>query len=234
MKHISLNYGGKFFKNVSVKTDYYVLKKVFTLTNETNIKSYDSNNNLIIESNVNIKDIDFIPNIYNLEIKNIIKKMNLYGEKKECIINSDCHKIREHVGIKSEERIFPLYNTSGNPFEYYSSKQHKDQYKKKVIMSSSGKLSPFYDNGKYGTTQDSMYFIVLEDHEGEKLVKILNSSLYKFLIKICQWGNFRNEPKLLSYLKYPKIEKEIEINDNYINEYFKLNKNEIMIINNFM
>ena len=69
-----------------------------------------------------------------------------------------------------------------------------------------------------------MYFIVNNDAEGEHLIKILNSSLYTFLIKICQWGNFRNEQKVFSYLKYPKI----TIN---INSYFKLSDNEIALIN---
>lgn len=45
-----------------------------------------------------------------------------------------------------------LYNTSGNPYGYYSSKPHKYQYIKKVILSNSGKLKPFYDEGIYGTT----------------------------------------------------------------------------------
>ena len=90
-------------------------------------------------------------------------------------------------------------------------------------MSCSGKLSPIYDDGKLGTTQDSMYFIVETQEEGLFLVDILNSNLYKFLIKICQWGNFRNEVTLFNYLKYP--------NSIDINNYFKLNKEEIDFVN---
>lgn len=249
--HISLNYGGKLFKNVSVKTDYYILKKINDKAKpkiKTYIKCYNGKNNLIDECEMIIQSIDFIPNVFNQEIKNIFEKINKYGEKRECIINSDCHKIREHVlsdthknftenfirGPKSEINKYPLFNTSGNPFEYYSSRPHKDQFKKKVIMSSSGKLAPFYDDGKYGTTQDSMYFFVLDKDSGEKLVKILNSSLYKFLIKICQWGNFRNEPKLLSYLKYPVIATNTDITDKYINEFFKFDENETKQIQKFI
>lgn len=233
--HLSLNYGGKLFKNVSVKTDFYVLKKnKLNFNVKTNIKCYDNKNNLIDESNTIISNIDFIPNIFNNEIKNIFEKINKYGEKRECIINSYCHKVREHVGIKSVERKYPLYNTSGNPFEYYSSKPHKDQYKKKVIMSSSGKLSPFYDDGKYGTTQDSMYFIVSNKSEGDEMVNILSSELYKFIIKICQWGNFRNEANLFTYIKYPVIDNSKEMTDKYIYDYFKLNQIEINTINNFL
>jgi hypothetical protein len=51
----------------------------------------------------------------------------------------------------TDEYIYPLYNTSGNPYGYFSSKKHIDQDKKKVILSCSGKLSPKYDDGYYGT-----------------------------------------------------------------------------------
>ena len=43
-------------------------------------------------------------------------------------------------------------------------------------MSCSGKLSPIYDDGKLGTTQDSMYFLVETNEEGQLLVDILNST----------------------------------------------------------
>ena len=67
------------------------------------------------------------------------------------------------------------------------------------------------------------------DIEGQQLIKILNSQLYVFLTKICQWGNFRNEQKVFSYLKYPKIT-DTEIDNEYVNNFFKLSENEINII----
>jgi adenine-specific DNA-methyltransferase len=226
--HVSLNYGGKLFKNVSVKTDYYILKKNNIVKKSTKIECYDNKNKLIMNSNLIIHGINFIPNIFSEDIQNILIKINKKGESRKCIINSDCHKITKHVNLKSDIFIYPLYNTSGNPFKYFSSKPHKDQYIKKVLMSNSGKLKPFYDKGDYGTTQDAMYFVVNNEIEGLNMVKILNSILYKFLMKICQWSNFRNESSLLSYLKYPPLKNEI--NENLINIFFGLNENEIKII----
>lgn len=179
-----------------------------------------------------INKIDFIPRYYSDDIQTILRKISINGEHRKCIINSFCHKTRKHVSHMdniTKEHIYPLYNTSANPYSYFSSIKHFDQDKKKVILSCSGKLKPIYDNGKYGTTQDSMYFIVNSKLEGKQLIRILNSQLYVFLIKICQWGNFRNEQKLFSYLKYPPIINE-KINDEYVNNYFKLSKNEINII----
>jgi hypothetical protein len=233
LEFLALNYGGKLFKNVSVNTDFYVLRKTKNDNKFlTIVECYDKKNNMVMTNTFKITNVDFIPKFYSTEIQSIMNKITITGENRVCIINSYCHKIREHVSHideKTNEHVYPLYNTSGNPYDYFSSKKHFDQDKKKVIMSCSGKLTPFYDNGKYGTTQDSMYFIVNSYLEGQQLVNILNSKLYVFLTKICQWGNFRNEQKLFSYLKYPKIN-DTKIDDVYINKYFNLTQKEIDIL----
>jgi len=233
IEYLGLNYGGKLFKSVSVNTDIYVIHRTKKNNEKTRIECYDRKHNMILKCKCCVKNIDFIPMYYSDQIKAIFKKINKYGEKRKCIINSSCHKVRDYVchkDNKKKEHKYKLYNTSGNPYNYFSSKKHIDQNKKKVILSCSGKLSPIYDKGIYGTTQDSMYFLVDNDFEGEQLVKILNSSLYVFLTKICKWGNFRNEQKVFSFLKYPIITQQ-EITDKYINDFFKLSKNEIDILN---
>ena len=222
---IKLNYGGKYFENVSVKTDYYVLKN----SNEANyntIVEYVVNNETVHSNVILSKTLKFIPNIFNEHINSIFNKINLYGKQYECIISSDCHKTRSHVKkCKNDIFKYPLFNTSGNPYEYFSSKPHKNQYSKKVILSNSGKISPFYDDGKLGTTQDSMYILVNSSKEGYIIINTIKSKLYTFLIKICQWGNFRNEAQLFTYLKYPT--------KNKIN-YFNLTETEMKIIDSSM
>jgi len=143
------------------------------------------------------------------------------------------YKVRDHVKKGSDEIYkYKLYNTSGNPFDYFSVKPHKHQDLKKVILSNSGKLAPFYDDSEYGTTQDSMYILVESKKEGNVIVNTINSKLFTFLIKICQWGNFRNEASLFSYLKYvdSKQVKKNKIDENYINKYFNLSLEEIYYI----
>lgn len=237
--HISLNYGGNYFDGVSVKTDFYVLKNApyLNTTTTTNIKCYNKKSQLLFSSQCNIdNNVHFIPSLYSNEIKNIINKINTIGVSRICVSTSDCHKVRNHVQ-KGENAIFkyPLYNTSGNPFGLFSSKEHKDQTKHKVLMSSSGKLSPFYDNGIYGTTQDSMYFLVNDENEGKFMVGILNTKLYVFLINICHWGNFRNEPLLLSYLKYPLWNNlnNIQNMNDFVFKYYDLSVDEIKVIDEY-
>lgn len=225
--HLSLNYGGEYFEGVSVKTDYYVLKNSKENI-KTDIDCYYNKTKYNFSCVIDRK-IVCIPNLYNAHVESILKKIQKYGKEYVCIMNSDCHKVRPHVKqINDKEYKYPLFNTSGNPFSYFSSRAHKNQYDNKVILSNSGKLGPFYDNGVLGTTQDSMYILVKNKKEGDCLVNTLNSTLFKFLIEIMQWSNFRNEAKLFSYFKYPNIDKNID--DDFIMKYYNLDKKEIQFV----
>ena len=229
---MKLNYGGQFFKSVSVKTDYYVLQNCDNQNSMKTIDYYIGKTNYIDKFYL-APNLQFIPNMFNGYINSILQKVSTIGKSYECILSSDCHKTRSHVKQAQDETYkFPLYNTSGNPFSYFSSRDHKYQAKKKVIMSNSGKLAPFYDNGVYGTTQDSMIILVESEKEGKIIVQTLCSKLFTFLIKICQWGNFRNEAKLFSFFKYPDSNTVIynNIDDRFIYEYYQITKDEINLI----
>jgi len=211
-----LNYGRKYFVNAEVNTDYYLLQNIKSnVTTEVHYKY----NRMNYVNNMKINNPKFIPNVYNIHIKNILKKISSANNLSViCQISSDCHKNQPHVGSKSIKFKYPLYNTSANPFTYFSSRPHVDQYKKKVIMSNSGKLEPFYDDGVYGTTQDAMYILVPSKAIGLNIVSALNTNLFKFIVKICKWSNYRNEAKLISFLKYPRI----RVNNSNIYKYYDI------------
>ena len=232
--YLKLNYGGEYFENVSVKTDYYVLKNAHS-KNYKSIIEYINNKELFSSNVILSNTLKFIPNMFNEHINSILDKINIYGKQYECIISSNCHKTRPHVK-KGKDNVYqyPLFNTSGNPYEYFSSKPHKHQYSKKIILSNSGKLSPLYDDGKLGTTQDSMYILVDTQEEGTIIINTINSKLFTFLIHICQWGNFRNEASLFTYFKYPdfNIVNNSKLDDDFLNEYYKLSHEEIIFLKN--
>ena len=116
--YLKLNYGGDLFENVSVKTDYYVLKN----SNSKNYKSIIEfiNNKETFTSNVILSNtLKFIPNIFNEHINSILNKINIYGKQYECIISSDCHKTRPHIKKgKTELFKYPFFNTSQSISQY--------------------------------------------------------------------------------------------------------------------
>lgn len=219
---LSLNSGGDKFINVSVKTDYYVVQKSSTDDLVTDVVCNYKNKTYVSKCTIP-PDLTFIPNLYSATINSVLQKIADHPKalSYECVLNSDCHKVRSHVN-EGKTKIFKykLYNTSGKMFSHFSSRRHKDQTKQKVIMSNSGKLKPFYDKGEYGTTQDSMYILTKNKDEANRIIDALNSRLFSVMIDVCKWGNFRNEKALISWLKYPH--KDVQC----LYRYFKLTDDE--------
>jgi hypothetical protein len=94
---------------------------------------------------------------------------------------------------------------------------------KKVIVTDTGKLSPWYDEGTCGVDAGG-YCIVDSKEEGEKLVEFLNSPLVEFIAK-----QFTNKGQL----RYPvylfcDIPKDI-INGDWKN-IFDLTEEEMKIL----
>ena len=111
----------------------------------------------------------------------------------------------------------------------YSSKQCKNQYNKKVLMSESGYLRPFYDNGILGVGGHCFACLVNSEEEGEKIIDLLNSKLYTFYIETNKWSGFHNKVVLQDL---PNIIFDIDINNNNNNiyKYFNLTDEEIKLI----
>ena len=80
-----------------------------------------------------------------------------------------------------------------------------------------------------------MYILVNSKEEGNIIINTINSDLFTFLIQICQWGNFRNEASLFTYFKYPNfnIINNSNIDNEFINIYYKLSEDEINFLKNF-
>ena len=59
-------------------------------------------------------------------------------------------------------------------------------------MSRSGYLKPFYDDGVIGVGGDCFYCLVKTKEEGNYIIKLLESKLYKFYININKWSGFHH------------------------------------------
>ena len=108
----------------------------------------------------------------------------------------------------------------------YSSKKCKNQNDKKILISRSGYLKPFYDDGILGVGGDCFACLVKNEYEGNKIIKLINSKLYKFYIEVNKWSGFHHKEVLQDL---PNIE-NIDITDENIYEYFGLNNEEVNLI----
>jgi hypothetical protein len=156
---------------------------------------------------------------------NICKKIRDTKDKIKIFHSPDNRGDKKHVKkLKNEEFKYPIQATGVQVL--YSSKECKNQTHKKVLMSESGYLRPFYDNGVLGVGGHCFCCLVETQTEGEYIIKLLESKLYTFYININKWSGFHHV-KVLQDIPYIKID---DINDEKIYKYFKLNEEEIKFV----
>ena len=230
MKHyihmINLEECAKYFKEGS-KFIYYLLQKRDDKNENINvICKYKKNiyNNQIINQNI-LQTLEYLPYLLTNESINIMSKIKNKECRKIPIFNSTVFDKRRYYVSKtrSEVFIYPIQATGTQVV--YSSKPCKNQYNKKVIMSESGYLRPFYDNGVLGVGGHCFSCLVDNQEEGEYIINLLNSPLYTFYIEINKWSGFHHK-KVLQDLPYiPHT-----IGETNMYEYFNLSENEIQFV----
>lgn len=179
------------FDGVSVSVDWYCVQNC----------EYENSTTINHEQIAINPAIPFLPNEFTTCIQELVLNA-LRGKHYECIISCYLHAYTKRDKLSKESTdifSYPIYNTSANPW-VWSSIPHIHQHTPKVIMSTSGKLKPFYDAGEYGTTQNSMFIVVESEREARHIIKRLDE--LSDLLKLCQWGLFRTERTLISLLGF--------------------------------
>ena len=216
--HLSIHNGadGARVFGASTRYDYYLMENVEPYSKSV-VRFEDGKTHEVDIS----KDLPFIPNFSWTTFSKILAKLNNNGIG--VIGDSDCHTARPHVS-KTQKNGFgykllnSISKTKGATY-CYSSRPHKNQTQKKVIFSNGGQIVPFYDNGKLGVTQGGLYILVGNEEQGEKMVKFLNTSVVKMIIKSTKWSNFETNKQIFKYI--PDISCMLgDITDASVCEYF--------------
>lgn len=95
--------------------------------------------------------------------------------------------------------------TSDGNLEFVYDKKPQPYYQqKKVIFKEGGNFYPYYDDGKYGVTDNSMYILVDSEDEGHSIVEFLNSNEANTYRDACQLsGGFRTVCSMLNVIPNP-------------------------------
>lgn len=205
--------------NVGVEVDYYVLKNTpYTLP--TKVTYNDGTVQMVDFRNVNGL-------LSNANITNVLDKIQSPDTLK--FNHKHSHDTRREYMSPTKKKgfMYPIQHT-GAQEPWWSSKKHEWQDMKKVIVSRSGYLEPFYDAGESGTSQESYSVFVSSMKEGMYIIRLLNSKLYRFIIQVQKTNGF-NDIKMLNTLPYPKDLSE-NFRDEELYEYFGLTQNEIDLI----
>lgn len=175
------------------RVDYYILQKNKTKGLTTVVDDKGMTSNVMLDMS-----IPYIPN-YGISIHTKLCKLDI--PRLTCINPRSHDTTRKFVQKnKDSTHTYQLFNTSSSKgvTYYYSSTPHPAQNIKKVLFSNGRYIYPVYDDGIYGGTQSSLYIEVNSKEEGAQLINMINSNLFKFIVKSTKFGNFGTSHELLS------------------------------------
>lgn len=137
--------------------------------------------------------------------------------------------------IETKEFKYPVVHSTpkDKPRFVWSNRNDNGHYGvKKVIFGDSGINNPIIDmDGKYGMTQHAMALIIDDIKEGEKLSKVLCSSIFEKILKACLWSSFAIEWGMFKDLKknFYELLDDKKLESNKIIEPENI-KNEIITV----
>jgi hypothetical protein len=196
--------------SVGTKIDWYICQKT-KLKTPTIIKSEDGTiANCLISNN-----IKFLPNVYNECVKSLLSRLEKYDKLE---FKRDNLGYKDHINVKDNKYKFEHIFT--NKKRIFLQKKSKDFDKKKVIVSDSLSIEPFYAEN-IGTTSHFPYIVVKDENEAKTLIDILNSKIIQFLLKICLYSNY--QISMYTWKNLPRISKDFQLTneeEKFIDNYF--------------
>jgi hypothetical protein len=193
---------------------YYIIKKTTPDKNyKINFICKYKNKTYNGEINFDTK-MKFIPMLVSNESISILnktlfsenEKINLFKVTNGPLVKNGKYKIRNGNNFTSSNSLHYTYSM------------------KKLVISKVGYLKPEYDSGTYGLTRNNFYVPVESKKESDKIIELLNSKLYKFILEICKWSGF-NSKSVLELLPQTSFE-----NSTDLYKKFNLTSKEIFLI----
>ena len=106
------------------------------------------------------------------------------------------------------------------------------QKEKKVLLFRNGYINPYFDNGINGVGANIHALKVESKEEGENIVKLFNSELYKFIWGINKHSQY-NHGGLMDMV-FRDVSKMDDFTDPSIYKFFNINKEEKSTIKLFL
>ena len=224
------------------KVDYYVVQKTKEQKDTFIINEFE--NQPTLTGKINLYKLDFIPHFINPDVLFILNKILNKSSDKFSIIRDQTFKPNEKdkqtkSGIPhasyydvNKKDYLPIYKTYETVPDYIN--------KPKIVMTYSngkqkGLLYPKYYSDVFGTTANTMYQLIENGDKQKNFVKLFNSDIIKFLLKITQYSeppNYKNEFKILNKISKPND--VIFDSENDIYNYYGLNEKEIKLIKDIL
>ena len=232
LHYVNIGECSRHFKGVGSQFSYYLIEKSKRFKKTTFQYSFKGgtfikNSSGISEYYLN-NNIKFIPQIPIKEAFQILEKTVFANNIKYKIqYDSDLHKFTKKNLISVNRDSIYKFKVLHTPTQtVWSSRAHKNHDKIKLFIP----LTTYYESliiETCGNTQGLGYIIFDDIKMANRTKNVLTSNLFRFIANITRWSNF-NVPLVMKYL--PHLPDTIEPTNENIYTYFKLNKEEIDLI----
>ena len=218
-KFINVGECGKHFPTIGTLFTYYILQR--SSPKGTRGTDYVCQfGDRIFRGRLNFsRNLPFIPMMVSENSLSILSKV-IFGGAESIPFVEDFTSVNFTANGKYEIR-------DGNNFRR-TDDIHPLMSIKKVVVSKSGYMKPSFDAGQYGLTRNCFYAKVNDKAEAEKILSLLDSRLYKFVLFICKWNGFTSKRVLE---KLPLLR---NVPDNFTDadlySYFNLTAEEIALV----
>jgi hypothetical protein len=190
--------------NVSQRVDLYVIEKKPKYKNTVILDELGNKEEL------NLSAWDFLPN-YNFDIiKQILKNKNVNNQNTngiQILYNSTLYERRKPYvkEQKTETYKYPIVhsiNKKGIIFSYTDENTRGHFGTSKVILGLGRNQYPVNDyDGNYGMSLLTFGIPITSKKQGDDIVKAVNSSEFKEIIKATKWTAFQTDWRMFKYFK---------------------------------
>jgi hypothetical protein len=197
--YFNINECKKYFK-VGSSFCYYLIQKSKSLNFITTILSEYQKEKVI--SKIDLKkysSFKFMPIHITIENLNLISEItkgnNTFNIERCRKLDTSTKFGKTHLSNTMTEKFkYLTYHTTTKTF--YSDIKTDIYEHKKILLNMSGNLNPFYC--KDCNVSESKFYIITNDEEADKILKLLNSEKIIKYLNLCKYSGFNSRPVLES------------------------------------
>jgi hypothetical protein len=164
---------------------------------------------LIDEKGIVHKDFDiaswpFLPNYNFANIKKLLTKPGEHGY--DVLYDSSMYDARKLTKNKTKKFKYPIVHTITKKGLGLRYSQKRPEKKAKVLLNFNELQYPYNDyKGEYGMSQLTFGLPIKSKGEGDKIVKMINSPMFKEIIKATKWSSFQTDYRMFKQYRKPTV-----------------------------
>ena len=181
--------GIKYFK-CNIPFDYYLIQKTFT-TSKTIVNDFND-----IELELNLKEWEFLPNMYLEEIKE-----HIVGKNDIDIFSINIKDIKSEPEENYTYKCVASVRMKEIIYKYINDKYKQPECYKIIFSRCNDNYKLFFDETTKLGSINTSYYMKVNKEEGILMEKASNTTKYKKLMKSFIWSHYATEKYIFRFFR---------------------------------